>query len=235
MKKRSSHGQTHQKRKKKNTADLKKPARVEGVISTTGKGTGFLEHESLKEDVLIENKFLHTALNGDEVDILLLPKITGERQQGEVVNIIRRAKWQFVGTLEKSNGGFFLVPDDKKMYVDIYIPHAENAPTHESTKALVEITEWPKHLTNPQGKILRIIGVKGSHEVEIQSIILERGIDTNFPDEVLREAKEIEKGGTPLSREEMSRRKDMRAVRTFTIDPANAKDFDDAISMRELS
>ena len=224
------HGNQAQHKK----APKNKESRLRGTISTTGKGIGFFAHPSLKEDALIEAGFLNTALNGDEVEIILHPLKKGERQKGEVVKIHTRAKREFVGTLKKIKNSFFLMPDDRKMYVDIVIPKENLKGAVEGQKIQVKITEWAHLSENPEGEVVQVIGNRGEHETEIQSIILERGIDTHFPPEVLKEAEEIEKREKPLPQSEITRRRDFRNVLTFTIDPKDAKDFDDAISYKEL-
>ncbi len=203
-----------------------------GVISTTGKGIGFVAVPGHEEDILIETKDLNTALNGDEVEIVLHPLSKGERQAGEVVKIIKRAKMKFVGIIKEGDGFFYLKPDDRKMYVDILLPSSPE--TKPGVKAFVRITEWNKEKRVPVGEVIETLGEKGSHEVEIRSILLEKQIDTTFPPQVEEEARQIEKREKPLPEDEIARRRDMRGTTTVTIDPKDAKDFDDAISFVDV-
>ncbi|MSR71464.1 MAG: ribonuclease R [Candidatus Taylorbacteria bacterium] len=208
---------------------------IKGKISTTGKGVGYINKEvdPLPEDIEIQSGFLNTALNGDEVEVLLHPVIKGVRQSGEVTNVIKRAKDTFVGVFECSKDFCFLVADDRKMYTDIFVQKDNNPKIKTGVKAQVQITKWDKSQKNPQGKILKILGEKGIHNVEMESIVLEKGFDTSFPPNVENEAEKIEQNKS-ITNEEISKRKDFRNTLTFTIDPFDAKDFDDAISFKEL-
>ncbi len=207
-----------------------------GIISTTGKGMGFVSDPSdpKAEDIMIEQGFLNTALNGDEVEIILLPKAADIRQTGEVIKIIRRAKTSFVGTLKKGTSFFFLVPDDRKMYTDIFIPEKAAQGGQDGDKAYVKLVSWDKQRRAPEGEVIKILGKKGEHEVEMESIIIEKGIFNDFPQQVIDEAHEIEKKEKPLPQDEIGRRRDIRTTTTYTIDPKDAKDFDDAISLKKL-
>lgn len=209
--------------------------RIIGEITTTGKGVGYINDAKnpLPEDIEIQTGFLNTALNGDEVEVVLHPKVEGVRQSGEVVRIIKRAKDTFVGVLECAKDFCFLVADDRKMYVDIFVPKEGNAKLATGVKAQVKISRWNKNQKNPQGEVVKILGEKGDHHVEMESIVLEKGFDTRFPANVEQEAQEIEKNKT-IRPEEVARRKDFRNTLTFTIDPFDAKDFDDAISYKDL-
>ncbi len=247
--------QQHHSGKETRTEEKKK---LTGIIRTTGKGTGFVEIEGYDEDIIIEPDFLNTALNGDEVEILLAGKIfetkkirhkqstqsqegSFGRLAGQVLKVLKRSKEQFVGILEKKDGNYGVKPDDRKFYTAILIPVNKDvsgplSPKDEllGKKVLVKITSWKVNEQYPTGEIVQILGNKGDHETEMQSIILDRGIDTNFPPDVDKEADEIEKTEKPLRQDEIAKRKDFRNTTTFTIDPVDAKDFDDAISLKEL-
>ena len=226
---------------------------IRGALSVNSRAVGFIEDEKLGEDIRIETQNLNTALNRDEVEVGVLE---GERaslfpkkgrpflkqRTGRVVRIVKRAKMRFVGTIEERGTRLVLVPDDFRMYAAIRLPrtHADSTRTHAEKrivagiKALAEIKEW-KVGGEPQGEIIKVIGKKGEHEVEMESIILERGFESSFPQDVLREAEEIAKMGPPFPDSEIRKRRDFRDTLLFTIDPANAKDFDDALSLREIT
>lgn len=208
------------------------PTTLQGPIMTTGRGVGFFRHESLQQDARIESSALHTALHGDIVEARLIPARRGDEQKAEVVRIITRTKQKFVGAIEHEKGAAFLIPDDRHMYRDILIP---NAPPDlpDGTKALVKMLEWSDQAKPPEGEILETIGMRGVHEVEMRAILLERGIETNFPAEVEKEAEEIKRTRGTITQEEIAQRRDMRDRATFTIDPDTAKDFDDALSVTE--
>ena len=205
-----------------------------GVIRITGKGTGFVEIEGTEEDFLVEAEQLNTALNKDEVEIVLLNKKVKDRTAAKVLRVIKRAKREFVGTLEHESGRLFLIPDDKKVYKDIAITGNITPEAKDNVKVLVEMLEWGDPKKNPEGKIIKIIGKKGIHDVEMAAIVLEKGFDTEFPTEVEHEAEAISKNAGQVSPTELAKRRDFRQTLTFTIDPVDAKDFDDAISFKKL-
>lgn len=207
--------------------------RFSGAISVNSRGVGYFPIEGYAEDIEIENHFLKTAMNSDEVVIVLLPKSKFERQKGEVVKIVKRAKMRFVGTVKK-NGGFFVEPDDKKMYRDIFVSPQKTHDANEGDKVLVKIKEWTDYKKNPEGEVLQIIGRRGEHNAEMESIVLESGFDINFPKEVDKEADTVASRERARMEEEAKNRRDFRNITTFTIDPYDAKDFDDALSLKEL-
>ncbi|MDD5069017.1 MAG: ribonuclease R [Candidatus Pacebacteria bacterium] len=209
-----------------------------GSIFVTAKGVGYAEIQGAPEsaeDIEIAPEHLNTALNNDEVEIGLFPLAPGKRQTGKVVRIIKRAKNTFVGTIHINKNTVFLIPDDKKVYKDIYITDTgTDKRMKNKMKAQVEITEWTDPERNPKGKIIKIIGKKGDNDAEMHSIVLEKGFDTDFPPEVEAEAEHIERTEKPIPQAEIAKRKDFRHTLTFTIDPVDAKDFDDAISYKPL-
>ncbi|MBI5126808.1 MAG: ribonuclease R [Candidatus Taylorbacteria bacterium] len=205
---------------------------VEGVISTTSKGFGFIEDpENADKDIFIEVGNLNTALNGDTVKVKVHGTLSPKGKTGEVVEVVSRAKELFVGTVTLEKGAIVVVPDDKRMYVSISIP-AKNTPTEvkNGDKVYLQLSPWTDPKQNPQGTILRVLGQKGINDVEMESIVLEKGFDTKFPAGVEKEAHEIEKRKQQSLDEELKTRRDMRSTLTLTIDPFDAKDFDDAIS-----
>jgi len=227
--KKPSHGRVPAKR-----TIVKKLETLSGIISVNSKGTGFLENPAFKEDIEIPRELLHTALHRDEVEVKLLPKRDKWRQTAEVTEIVRRAKMRFVGVLEDSKKGFACVPDDKRVYTDILIPSTEAGSGKVGDKVYVEITEWNEVVGYPVGKVLEVIGRHGEHNAEMKSIVLERGLAYDYPLPVIHEAEIIEKKEKKITQEEIAKRRDIRHVTTFTIDPIDAKDFDDAISVQKL-
>ncbi len=208
-----------------------------GIISITSKGVGYVVVDGFEEDVLIEPQFLNTALHGDEVEVVLFPQEKGEKPSGEVVRILKRAKEKFVGTVEKKKGSAisFVVTDDKRMYVDIFLPPAETRKVENDDKVFIKIKEWDDPKKNPEGEIIKVIGKKGDNDVEMESIVLEKGFAVEFPPEVEREAEQLVKKSEPIPEKDIAERRDFRNVDTFTIDPEDAKDFDDAISFKKIS
>lgn len=209
---------------------------IKGTIATTGKGLGFVNDitKPLPEDILIEAGYLNTAMNGDTVEVSLHSKVRGERQTGEVVRVISRRKKAFVGIIEIRKDAAFFTPDDRRAYTDIFIPLSKIDGAKNGEKVQVKIVKWDNPKKNPEGEVIRVLGNKGEHNVEMESIVLDRGFETSFPPEVEKEAQEIEKNEKIITPEEIAKRRDMRDTLTFTIDPFDAKDFDDAISFKDL-
>ncbi|MFA6076897.1 MAG: ribonuclease R [Candidatus Paceibacterota bacterium] len=214
---------------------------AEGIISITSKGTGYVAigDAKNKQDPEIDSKYLNTALHGDLVEITLHPKGKA-RQTAEVSKIITRAKMRFAGVLEldpTKNGArnniFFLKPDDTKMYTDILIPEGELNGAKAGQKVFVEITSWTDASKAPVGKVIKILGNPGDNDTEMHSIAMEKGFDSELPQEVENEAREIKIRG--IKESDYASRRDFRKTLTFTIDPSDAKDFDDAISFRVIN
>ena len=217
-----------------------------GRLSVNTKGTGFVawpEEEVAAlaaagkpepADLQIDNRDLKGALHGDEVEV----EHTGENKwgkpAGKVVAIVKRVKTQFVCTLEQEGKMFFGVPDDRRMYKDILIHPAEAAKAKLGEKVVVEIKDWTDPAKNPEGVIVKVLGAKGDNNAEMYSIVYEKGFETDFPPEVEAEAEMLEKTEKPIKAEEIAGRRDFRDTLTMTIDPVDAKDFDDAISFKKL-
>lgn len=204
----------------------------EGTISVIGKGFGYFPAPDNSDDFEIQPENLKAALNRDRVKVELLHKEVLGRKQAKVIEIVERHKTEFVGTLEKTGEGFFLVPDDKRMYRDIFVSFdsAENATNGD--KVQVKIIEWPDTSKSPRGKVLRTIGRAGEHNAEMIGIVYESGFEINFPPEVEKEAETWKERYQKENR--LKDRKDFRETTTFTIDPEDAKDFDDALSFKIL-
>jgi len=210
---------------------------IKGIISVTSAGTGYVTAAGFDNDILIEQQFLNTALHGDEVEISIFPQMDKERLSGEVAKVLNRAKMEFVGTVDKRKGSSiaFVIPDDKRMYMDIFISPAESGQIKNGLKILARIKKWNDPKKNPEGIILKVIGKKGDNDAEMESIVLEKGFQTEFPPGVEKEAEILEKRSKPIPARDIAGRKDFRSVTTFTIDPEDAKDFDDAISFKKIS
>lgn len=209
--------------------------KIEGIISISSQGKGYVAlgiEKNKGNDPEINFRHLNTALHGDMVEILLHPKGSG-RQTAEVSRIISRAKKSFTGVLEEENKMFFLKPDDTKIYTDIIVPKDSLHGAKSGQKVFVEITSWQDPLKAPLGKVIKILGKPGDNNVEMESIAIEKGFVATLPDKVEHEALEIKKRG--LGAYDYEGRKDFRKILTFTIDPSDAKDFDDALSFKEIA
>lgn len=191
-----------------------------------------LQGDEEQEDVWVAKEDLLGAMDDDEVKVVLKAKRHGKHPEGKVVEILTRYRDEFVGRLEMSTRYGFVIPDFKKMFHDIYIHHNDlNGATHND-KVIVKITQWPERDKKPEGVVTRILGRAGEHNAEIHSIIAEFGLPLEFPEAVENEAEAIPEA---ISEKEIKKRKDFRNITTFTIDPEDAKDFDDALSLKTLS
>lgn len=221
--------------KKHKVDSRKKPEanrHAEGIITISHKGMGVVRIKGKDDTVEIEHSFLHTACHGDAVKILLHPKRSGLTQTGEVTEILRRSKKGYSGILEKENDTYFLIPSDLRMYADIIIPENKLTGAKIGQKVFVIITDWIDAKKAPIGRIEKVLGMPMEHNAEMEAIALEKGFSADFPTIVKNEAIQIAKKG--ILESDLKGRKDMREVTTFTIDPIDAKDFDDAISFKKL-
>ena len=188
--------------------------------------------EEGQKDIYVQTRDLGDAMHGDTVRVQLLSgKRSGSSPEGKVVELIKRGRNRFVGKLEVSKNYGFVVPDFKKMYQDFFVyPENLNNAKHND-KVLIEVTKWAAGDKNPEAKVAEILGKTGENNAEIHSIMAEFDLPFRFPENVLRESEKISEGITAA---EVAKRKDFRNVLTFTIDPEDAKDFDDAISFQQL-
>jgi ribonuclease R len=203
---------------------------VEGIIELTTRGAGFVVTDDEESDIYIAPQNVGQALGGDRVKVRIL-KTGKTRKEGQVTAVLERERTQFVGTIEMHEKFAFLVPDNLKAGTDIYISKEKLNGAKQGDKALVKITVWPKSAGNPYGEVVEVLGKPGSNDTEMISILCNHGIDYKFPQEVLAEAEVI---GIELDAEEVAKRRDFRDITTFTIDPVDAKDFDDALSFKRL-
>lgn len=205
---------------------------VEGTVDmkSTGKAYVVLDDDS-GEDVFISANNTGQALHGDRVKVAMFPKRKNKKPEGEIVEVLQRKHTDFVGILHISHGYVFVVPDMEQIPVDIFVPKGELHGAKNGQKVIVHLVDWPENSGNPFGEIIRVLGNPGENDVEMQSILLSHDYPLDFPKEVEKEALAIP---TRISKSEIKSRKDFREVFTITIDPADAKDFDDAISLRKL-
>ncbi len=215
----------------KSIDDLLPKSYVVGTIDMKQGGKAYvIPHEEGREDIQISPNNTHHALHGDTVRVLMFPQRKLHKPEGQVVEILKRAKSRFVGVLQKQERFAFMVSDSRTMNVDIFIHVDDLGGAENGEKVLVEMTDWPERMNNPVGKVVKRLGRPGDNNVEMQSILAEYDFPLDFPSDVESEAKKIKKP----TKKEISGRRDFRDVLTFTIDPADAKDFDDALSFREL-
>ncbi len=211
------------------------PAFIVGTLDFVNPRFAFVtpeNPENLDGDILIKEADLKQALDGDRVRVMVFPlKGKTGRTEGKVLEVLERSRDEFVGRVEISPRYAFVVPDFKKMHKDIFVHRGDLMGAEHNEKVVVKLTEWREDDKNPTGKVTRVLGKAGLHEVEIHSIMAEFGLPFEYPQEADAEANAISE---KITAKEIKSRKDFRDVTTFTIDPVDAKDFDDAISYREL-
>ncbi len=204
---------------------------ITGTVDLTKFGYAFVLSEEMEDDVFIAARNLNTALHGDKVKVLLYARHKGKRPEGEVVEIISRSRATFVGTIELTKQFAFLMPDNKNMPFDLFIPLAKLNGAKQGQKAVARLVEWDQRSRNPVGEIIEVLGNPGENDTEMHAILAEFGLPNRFEPEVEAAAEKIP---VEIAPEEIAARRDFRDVPTFTIDPEDAKDFDDALSMRRL-
>ena len=205
---------------------------IEGKVDLTNDGSAFIvTDDEFESDIFVAPRKLRNALNGDRVKVYVYAKSKGKHKEGEVIEIIQRAKTEFTGIVKLSERFAFFVPDDRKMMHDIFIPMNQLNGAKNGIKAVAEITDWPSDAKNPIGRIKHILGAQGENDTEMNAILAEYGFPLSFPAEVEHEAEEIPE---IITEQEIAKRRDFRDILTFTIDPFDAKDFDDAISFKRL-
>ena len=204
---------------------------VIGTIDMAKGGYGYVASETIRENIFISENNLNHALDGDTVKVQVYAHRKSKSLEGEVVEIIERARETFVGTVEISERYAFLAPDSKQMPFDLFIPLDKlNGATH-GQKAIARLTEWPRRVKNPFGEIIEILGNQGENEAEMHAILSEFGLPYKFAENVEEEAARM---NDHISGYDYKSRRDFRTVPTLTIDPDDAKDFDDALSLRQL-
>jgi len=199
---------------------------IEGKISTNSSGSAYLVSDKLPKDIYIHKNNTNKALHLDIVKIRVIEG-NGRSIEGEVLEIVERFRTEFVGTIQISKRYAFFIPDSNKINVDFFIPLSKLLEAKDGQKVIAKLTHWKDESKNPNGEILRVIGDAGEHETEIHSILEEYGLPYDFDEDVIAESESIPE---EITQEEITKRKDMREVLTFTIDPETAKDFDDALS-----
>ncbi|MGE5680826.1 MAG: ribonuclease R [Bacillota bacterium] len=213
--------------------NTKSDGKLTGTISITEGGYGFvIMKNSGMKDIFVAAKNLGTALNGDTVEVALFAKRKGKNSEGQVINVIKRNKDEIVGVLEKSKSFYFLKPDEPEINRDIYIARENLNGAKSGDKVVVSDISWDTPELNPEGRVKEILGKAGSYDAEISSLAREFNLPYIFSRGALKEAEEIESG---VSAEELTRRLDLREKIIFTIDPEDAKDFDDAVSVEMLA
>ncbi|SHJ57283.1 RNAse R [Maribacter aquivivus] len=203
----------------------------EGTVDVTGKGNAYIVVDGMDDDIFIPANKLNKAFHKDKVEVYIYPRSKSKKLEGEIVKVLERYKTTFVGIVDMQKTFAFVRPTDFRMYTDIFVSKDKLNGANDGEKVLVEITDWPDDVDSPFGKVTEVLGIPGEHDTEIHSILAEYGLPYSFPADVQNFADGLD---TSIKEEEIKKRRDIRDVLTFTIDPKDAKDFDDALSFQKL-
>ncbi|MCU4187926.1 ribonuclease R [Flavobacterium sp. HXWNR29] len=210
---------------------ISKAEYYEGIIDMTSRKTGYFVCDELEDDVFVPFINLNHALDGDKVKAYIYNRRSSRKPEAEVLEILERKKSEFVGVIDVQKNFAFVTTANAKMYTDIFIPKNKIGDAEHGDVVLVTLEDWPKKADSPFGSVIKVLGKPGEHNTEIHAILAEYGLPYDFPIEVEAYANKID---TSITEEEIKKRRDMRDVLTFTIDPKDAKDFDDALSFQVL-
>ena len=207
---------------------------IEGRVDMTASGMAYViidGADKTDKDIVVEPRNVHHAMHGDVVRVAIVAKRRDGRAEGEIVEILEQTKRTFVGTIQLSENFAFVVIDSRKVPTDIFVPLSKTAGAENGQKVIVKVTEWPETAKNPTGEIVDVLGNAGDNNTEMHAILAEYDLPYSFPGELEELAEKIP---AEITKAEIKKRRDMRGITTFTIDPADAKDFDDALSLRKL-
>ncbi len=210
---------------------IERTSHYQGRVDIAMRGQAYIVVDDLEKDVLVPFSKLNKAFHRDIVEIYVYPRSRSKRMEGEVVRIVERARKSYVGLIEVHKNFAFVRPTDTRMYTDIFIPIENLSGAKSGDKVVAAISKWPDDADSPFGEIIDVLGKPGEHHTEIHAILADYGLPYKFPDEVEAFANTLD---TSIKEEEIKKRKDLRDVLTFTIDPKDAKDFDDALSFRKM-
>ncbi|MDX1768934.1 MAG: ribonuclease R [Arenibacter troitsensis] len=202
-----------------------------GKVDITGRGNAYIVVEGMEDDVFVPFNKLKKAFHNDIVEVYIFPRRKGKKLEGEITKVVSRNKNTFVGIVDMQKDFAFVRPTDYRMYTDIFVPKNKISTAEDGDKVMVEINDWPEKADSPYGTIVQVLGKPGEHNTEIHSILAQYGLPYEFPVEVEMYANKLD---TSIKEEEIAKRRDLRETLTFTIDPKDAKDFDDALSFKIL-
>ncbi len=203
-----------------------------GTLDVSSKGGGYVMVDELEEDIYIPPHHINRALHGDEVEVYIYRQRRSKKHEGEITKVITRKKDEFVGVINiQKKFAFVLTSESGKMNTDVFVPLNKIGDAQQGDKVLVKLEDWPEKADSPFGIVTKVLGKPGEHNTEIHSILAQYGLPYEFPTEVEEYANKID---TSIKQDEIAKRRDMRDTLTFTIDPKDAKDFDDALSFKKL-
>ena len=203
---------------------------MNGTVDHVNKKYAFIEIDEFSEDIKVRSRYLRGAIHGDKVEIKVSHQLSKRNLEGEVVKILERKTTEFIGTVEDSKGFAFFIPKNKKVFVDFFIKKKRSDKFSKRKKYLAKVIDWGNNLKKPEAKVVKCLGNIGENETEINSIIYDFDLPTEFPSDVKEETNMLNE---IISEKEIKKRKDLRSLDSFTIDPDDAKDFDDALSVEK--
>ena len=205
---------------------------LEGIVDVTTSGNAYVTVEKFEEHVFIHKKHVKNVVTGDTVAISIFSKFKKNKKEGEIIDVLERRTKRFVGIVEMGENSAFIIVQSLKVHFDIFLPKKECKYIKDGQKVVVEVQDWGDGKNSPSAVVVEVLGYPGEHNVEIHSILAEYNLPHNFDPELEDYAKSI---SSEISEEEINKRRDFRKITTFTIDPHDAKDFDDALSIEEIS
>ncbi|MFT6148212.1 MAG: ribonuclease R, partial [Saprospiraceae bacterium] len=221
-------GKPNQQEKTKPAPDVNASIR-KGRVDMTRNGAAYIICEGFDDDIYVQARKLNYAMNGDTVEVKVLPNRGRSKLNGEVIKVLDRANEFFIGTLRLSHRFGFVTPDNQNMFTDIYVPLDSLNGAKDGEKVVAKVIKWQTaKIKSPIGKITDTLGKAGGNDIEMKSILIQNGFELHFPEDVLEESEALSE---KITEQEIAKRRDFRKVLTFTIDPDTAKDFDDALSL----
>jgi ribonuclease R len=222
----------HMKRPKPKKIEKKRSTGlVKGKLDIAKNGFGYVSVSDRPIDILIKRDSLRGAMSGDEVEVSILESRPGKRIEGIITRVLKRSQLEFIGTLQLNKGFAFVVPDNQQFTKDIYIDEKDCSGVTDGDRVLVRIIDWSERMKNPQGKIIEVLTASRTNDLAMKEILLQAGFPLQFSEEALNESRTL---SGIITADELAKRKDLRQLLTFTIDPFDARDFDDAISFQQL-
>ena len=217
------------KKRKKKDKKLNRNT-LSGIVDHVNRKYAFVTTDEFSEDIKIKSRFMRGAIHGDKVELKISDNFSRKNIEGEVIKILERKSTEFIGMVEDSKGFAFFIPKNKKIFVDFFIRKKKNENFSKNKKYIAKVINWGNSNKKPEAQIIKCIGESGKNETEINSIIYDFNLPVKFPNDVIVETEKLDE---KISEKEINNRKDLRYLDSFTIDPDDAKDFDDALSIEK--
>lgn len=217
------------KKRKKKDKELNRNT-LSGIVDHVNRKYAFVTTDEFSEDIKIRSRFMRGAIHGDKVELKIIDNFSRKNIEGEVIKILERKSTEFIGMVQDSKGFAFFIPKNKKIFVDFFVRKKKNENFSKNKKYIAKVINWGNSNKKPEAQIIKCIGERGKNETEINSIIYDFNLPSKFPNDVIAETEKLDE---KISEKEINNRKDLRHLDSFTIDPDDAKDFDDALSIEK--